>query len=228
MIPAYNYNQIIEELQKAFQSRYEENSSVRMIGFLFSPPHTRIAKEEIIPRLHYFHHLSGNSFDFFCAGYGGYLPQDEYPDIIELGVTKPNYWQEIPWAYSDKVFISLCKEFSHITCWHYSGESDLILANAICDKESQIVTLDFSSALVLDLELMLKDEPTLSIGRIFENICRYADTYPSENSTFDFSDRSGLKALRSSLIDGIVDSLPKPAGLLWKRGIHYRSINLNG
>ncbi len=203
MISAFSYEQVIEELRNAFINRYEAKPTIKMIGLLFSPPHTRIAKEEIIPRLHYYHHLSGNSLDFFCIGYGGYLPRDEYPDVIELGSTKPDAWHEIPWAYSDLVFIPLCREIAKRTRWNYSGESDLILANAIYHNETEKVSLDFTSALNLDLDLMIKDEPTLSVGRIFENICRYADKF-----------------------DGVIEALPKAASLLWKRGRHWRTINL--
>ena len=178
MIPAYSYDQIIQILKYAFDFRYIENSSLKMTGLLFSPLYTRIAKEEIIPRLNYYHRRTGDNLDFFCAGYEGNLPPFEYMnDEVELGVTEPDTEQEISWTYSDTIFLKLRKEISDMTGRHYSGESDLILANAIYDKEFQTVALDFSSAIFLDLDLMLKDEPTLSVGRIFENICLYADTH---------------------------------------------------
>jgi len=226
MVPAYTYFQILDELKQAFTSRYKGMPSARMVGLLFAPPHTRIAKEEIIPRLQYFHHRSGNNIDFFCAGYGAYLPPQEYPDMIEVIEAGSRRRRDTSWAYSNTVFINLCKDIGQLTRWRYSGEADLIMANARFDLDSKAVSLDFSTAVVLDLELMLKDEAILSVGRLFENICQYADHYHSEDPTYAFSDRRGINTLGSSIIDGIVDSLPKAAGLLWKRGRHYRSINL--
>lgn len=226
MISAYNYGQILESLKDSFKTRYGENSSMKMTGLLFSPPYTRVAKEEIIDRLEYYHHRSANNIDFFCVGYGAFLPLESDSKIEPVKTVKSDLFGALTWQFDEKVFITLCEQLGLLTDWHYSGESDLILVGALYDSDVDEVNLDFSTAIVLDLELMLKEDSKLSVGRIYESIFRYVDTHSWENSTIEFSDRSGLKALLSSLVDGIIESLPKAAGLLWKKGRHYRTLNL--
>lgn len=41
-----------------------------MVGILFARPDSPLAKSDIIPSMPFFHDLSDNHIDFFCAGYG--------------------------------------------------------------------------------------------------------------------------------------------------------------
>lgn len=63
MIPAWDYSQTLRDVKRAFEWRYEKNGfgGVRMVGLLFAPPEARLARDEIIPALEYFHHRSGTS-----------------------------------------------------------------------------------------------------------------------------------------------------------------------
>ena len=74
MIAAWNYTQVCRQLGDAFRYRYPDGevASIRMVGLLFAPKEVRLARDEIIPSLDYFHHRAGNHIDFFCAGYSRY------------------------------------------------------------------------------------------------------------------------------------------------------------
>lgn len=74
MIPAWDYEEVCRELGNAFHYRYPAGKagSTRMVGLLFAPREARLAKDEIVPSLDYFHHRSGHNIDFFCAGYSRY------------------------------------------------------------------------------------------------------------------------------------------------------------
>lgn len=74
MIPAWDYNQVCRELVRTFGygGADEPAATVKMVGVLFAPAEVRLAREEIVPGLDYFHHRAGKNIDFFCAGYSRY------------------------------------------------------------------------------------------------------------------------------------------------------------
>lgn len=51
------------ELANAFRYRYQDREvgGIRMVGLLFAPPEARLARDEIVPSLDYFHHRSGTT-----------------------------------------------------------------------------------------------------------------------------------------------------------------------
>src|SRR6266849_104144 len=130
MVPAVDYSQICSELQRAFQYRYPEGSGrVRMVGLLFAPPEARLARDEIIPGLPYFHYRSGPNIDFFCAGYRRYGPDPEYN---EKAVTN----DRCPWIFNIGLYDRFRSEIEEMSRWRYSGEADLLLMNAEFDATS--------------------------------------------------------------------------------------------
>jgi hypothetical protein len=223
MIPAYTLDTIRRTLAEAFRSRYITNSNtrVRMVGILFAPAGSSVAKAEILPRLDDFHHRSGNNVDFFCAGYGAYWPPGWVPDEKVVATTTDRYGNKTEWKYSSKYFSDLLKEVrSEATKWKYSGEIDLLLLNAY-EGAKDAARLDFSTSVVLMISQLRADIPTETVAGLFERIFSYAEASQESATTEGFSDKSGLTIGRSWLVDLATSYLPGKAGDLWKKGRHY-------
>ncbi|MFY9622690.1 MAG: hypothetical protein WAM70_01270 [Pyrinomonadaceae bacterium] len=216
MIPAWDYSQVRRDLKRAFEYRYEKNGfgGVRMVGLLFAPPEARLAREEIIPGLRYFHYRSGDNIDFFCAGYRRYGPDLE-PG--EKAVTD----DEPPWVFNLWMYEQFRRQIQQLSSWRYSGEADLLLMNANFDEGSRDSSLDFTSAIACDLDRMMKDGAILSVRRFFEDIFQFAETAQMADPTWGFSDEQGLRTAGSALKRVVLSVLPKHLGDDYRRAEHF-------
>jgi hypothetical protein len=61
MIPAISYRQVCNNLASYFHA----GRRVRLVGLVFCRPQARLAREEIIPSLPYFHCRSGEHCNFY-------------------------------------------------------------------------------------------------------------------------------------------------------------------
>jgi hypothetical protein len=154
MIGAWNYNEVCTELARRFRSPSYRGAAVRMTGLLFAHPGVCLARDEILPSLEHFFLRSGDDVDFFCAGYGRFWPPGFVPDERKVTEDKP------PWLFSVSLFNKFLREIEDIADWHYSGGADLLLMNARFDGTE--ASLDFDTAVVCDLEQMIKDEAILT------------------------------------------------------------------
>jgi hypothetical protein len=216
MIPAWDYSQVRRDLKRAFEYRYEKNGfgGVRMVGLLFAPPEARLAREEIIPGLRYFHYRSGDNIDFFCAGYRRYGPDLE-PD--EKAVTD----DDPPWVFNLWMYEQFRRQIQQLSSWRYSGEADLLLMNAKFDEGSRDSSVDFTSAIACDLDRMMKDGAIQSVRRFFEDIFQFAETAQMADPTWGFSDEQGLRTAGSSLKRVVLSLLPKHLGDDYRRAEHF-------
>jgi len=216
MIAAWDYAQVCRVLANAFRYRYrdEKGAGIRMVGLLFAPPEARLARDEIVPSLDYFHHRSGNNIDIFCAGYRryGYAPQ---PD--ERPVTR----DDPPWFFSIAQYERFRREIERLSRWRYGGEVDLLLLNARFDQERDTATLDSTSAIGCDLDRMIKDGAIQSVRRFFEDGCRFAENTSGADPTWGFSDELGLRTAGSALKRVILALLPKKLGEDYRRAEHF-------
>src|SRR5436190_7445170 len=170
MIEANSYEQIKSHLNETYRAKFGSTSCTRLTGFLFAPPHSEISAKSIVPKLNYYHVRSDYYLDFYCIGYGAYLPVDEFSDAVE--VTKI---QGVPWQFSDRVFNNLRSEFEDNTDWNFSGEVDLMLASTIWNGETAETAIEFKDSLVITPDLMILDKAITSFPRLFEEICRFAE-----------------------------------------------------
>jgi hypothetical protein len=215
MIPAWNYSQVIRDLKSSFEWRYEKNGfDVRMVGLLFAPPEARLARDEIIPGLRYFHYRSGDNIDFFCSGYRRYGP-DQEPG--EERVTN----DEPPWFFNVWMYDQFRRQIEQLSSWRYSGEADLLLMNAKFNNTSRTASLDFTSGIACDLDRMVKDGAIQSVRRFFEDIFRFAETAQTVDPTWGFSDQQGLRTAGSALKRVVLSLLPKHLGDDYKRAEHF-------
>ncbi len=211
MIPAWDYEQVCRQLADAFRYRYPAGN-VRMVGLLFAPPQARLAHDEIVPSLDYFHHRSGNHIDFFCAGYSryGFTPGQ-----------RPVTRDDPPWMFSTEVFDRFLRDIERRSRWRYSGEADLLLMNGRRGSDEEAASLDFSSAIVCDLDCMIRDQAIHSARRFFEDVFRFAESVTAPDPTWGFADQMGLRAAGSALKRVILSLLPKGLGADYQRAEHF-------
>ena len=222
MVPAWDYSQVLRDLKRAFEYRYEKDrfGGVRMVGLLFAPPETRLAREEIIPGLQYFHYRSGNNIDFFCAGYRRYGPD---PGSDEKIVTN----DRPPWIFNLRMYDEFRRQIQQRSSWRYSGEADLILMNAEFKESARNASLDFTSAIACDLDRMVKDQAIQSVRRFFEDIFKFAETAQTADPTWGFSDEQGLRVGGSALRRLVLSLLPRHLGDDYKRAEHFAIRNIS-
>lgn len=178
---------ILRSLQKAFSERYEdrENGHIRLTGILIAPPGSIIARTEIVPRLSDFHHRSENNIDFFVAGYGCGKVDSIYKAIEDPPNTN--------WTYSSYYANELIKTLEFCTTWEYSGGCELLLINAKYKSSTNRVSLDYSTAVVLQLDKMLEQKAFSNVATFFEEIFNYAKTCSGQDPCWGFSDKMGVK-----------------------------------
>lgn len=229
MKPANTYEDICQELNWAFKNRYSNtgNAGVKMVGILFAPARSPLAAQEILPRINDYHHMSGNNVDFFCCGYGAFWPDNSDIEVVaEVGEDTPWERRVVEWQYSSAIFVDIVKQFKKMTTWKYSGEVDLILANARYDEVQDKAYIDFSSAIVLRLDEMRKDGLIQSVGTLFQEIFDYAEDKDSGDDTWGFSDSKGIKVLWQALESVVLDILPASACRLWTKGKHFAVLDV--
>ena len=161
------YSSFMAALPDIFYPRYRSTGyTVRMAGVLFTRPNSQLGKLEILPNRDYWHIRSGENIDFFWPGY----------------TTR--------WEFDPKLFNEFVREFEAKTRWKYSGGSDLILLNVHFDPNSISedkpcgrCRLDFNSAVLCQLDRMIRDEAILSVETFFQDIFKFAEQQPGGEAT---------------------------------------------
>lgn len=224
MLAIKQYSEIEKRLSEAFQYRYPEKPNVKMFGILFAPLFNEIG-EKLEQRVKYLNLRTNNIVDFFCIGYAANEIFENQPLDIKTG--QVNYDNgEFEWEYSEIIFNNLLNEFENKTTWEYSGESELLLLNAIFDNEFNHVFVDYSKVIILELDKVIEDNPNLSLGRLFEGIRKFANEEITNNPTEKFRNKQGLISLGHSFIESIPEKLKTLPFKLFKRAKHFRIVNL--
>ena len=200
--------------------RIKESRNSKLVGILFCHPKTPLAKTEIVDQLPHFHERSGEAVDFFCAGYGAYWPPQHFAD--QKVVTSINGEK---WLFSEKAFSQVIDELETETQWIYSGETELILVNAV-KKNSDEAELDFHSAIVCNLEVMFQAKAFTSVRAFFTDIFLYAKTHSENDPTWGLSDSKGLSVGNSALLEAVLSLLPKSLSDAYRSGKHYAVRNI--
>jgi len=196
------------------------NKKVRMVGLLFARPDVPLAEVEVVPNLDYFHYRSGKHIDFFCAGYDGYTGRDETE-----GYRKINKEPELKWGFSERMFIRFMEDIEARSPWKYSGDCDLILANAHYDATKREVRIDLKHHVQYKLKQMKDIGAINSVTSFFEDVVRYAEHADGEDPTWGFSDAQGAKLAGSALRRFILALLPKDLGKDAERAAHFAVID---
>jgi hypothetical protein len=246
MIPAHSIESVLRDLNEVLGARTEQRKVVvpsskiglmiagqpiqsfetrtvnvsieqwsKLVGILFCEPTSPLGKEEITHHLEYFHYRSGHFVDFFCVGYGASpsSSRDQSNRIVARV-------EEVDWTFNAKDFNLFRAQLEGNSRWKYSGESDLVLLVARKSPKTEI-TLDFSTAIACNLELMQKDEAFSSVRAFFEQIFRFGETYQGSDPIWDLSDKMGLQRGRNFLLEAVLSLLPEATSKLYQSAKHY-------
>ena len=226
MKPATTYEDVCAYMARMYYSDSGQeippgpNKKVRMVGLLFARSDVPLAEVEVVPNLDYFHYRSGKHIDFFCAGYDGYTGRDETE-----GYRKINKEPELKWGFSERMFIRFMEDIEARSPWKYSGDCDLILANAHYDATKREVRIDLKHHVQYKLKQMKDIGAINSVTSFFEDNVRYAEHADGEDPTWGFSDAQGAKLAGSALRRFILALLPKDLGKDAERAAHFAVID---
>jgi hypothetical protein len=185
--PVYDYNSLLLNLKMRFQYNYpKDRRKVRMLGLCFARPTSNLAKNEIFPQVPDWHYRSGNYIDFYFAGFTDFQQE---PETKSLQVSMPGRGT---WFYSPKTFDSYRKQIEEKTNWKYSGGSDLILVNAYRKSDLDEPIIDFSNAIVCQLDAMKDAKAFISVEQYFEAIFRFSEEFSDNDPVWRFSDQQAV------------------------------------
>lgn len=232
MYPVYKINEIKRELKTSFISREvvgtkmtrmltagDLNSSLRpqtasnqskVLGILFANPEVPFVKNEILPSLDYFHHLTATHLDIFCGGFFAYVPPGECPDRKSVRVG------DVPWEYSSKAQIELEDEIEKMSSWKRSGETTLLLIEV--SNTSSGIEFKFDHSLDLNLEKMIKDGAISSVRNLVNSLTVILRNQPT---TWSASDSFGVAILKNYLRSKILDLLPGTLKKSYEKAEHF-------
>jgi hypothetical protein len=210
--PVTQYDEVLRHLSEAFKKK---PAPARLAGLLFARPASGLAKEEVLPHLAYLHQRSGDAVHFYCGGYWeGRQPPDPGTGRVSVGNG---------WMYADDSFNAFRAQVEARSQWRYSGGVDLILVGA----RPAPVRLDFSCAVVIDLERLKKDGALPSLSQLFEGICRYAAAPGAGNPAWGLSDglagAAAGEALKEAFLAGLPDALRGKA----RESFHYAARDIS-
>ena len=201
--------------------RIQETRDTKLVGILFAHPQTSLAQSEIIKFLQHFHLRSGDAIDFFCVGYGAYWPPEHYAD--QSTVVKID---GVDWLFSEQAFSNVIDELEASTKWNFSGETELLLVTAKKESNSEQVKLDFSTAIICNLEKMSKDNAFTSVRAFFNDLFNYAKQHSESDPTWGLSDNRGFEVGKSALKDAVLSLLPDQLKESYKKAENYAIRNI--
>jgi len=198
-------------LAKMFENRKAKGlgNDVVLVGLLFARPSDDFATKNIIPELDYFDSRSGESMDFFCVGYS----KKETPFSSPAIKVKGQQW----WFHNDS-FNKFRAQIMRESNWKYSGETELLLANA--KSSSSKTFIDYSSAIPCRLEDMQNDKAFKNIKSFFEDIFTYAEE-PGSDPAFDLSDLFGKDILIGAAKAGVLKLLLRSLAPEYYKARHF-------
>ena len=191
---------------------------VQIIGIPLVRPDNSIAEKEIHRGLGYYHHRSGRAIDFFCGGYG--LDLTMFPDAEKVPIIIPDGQQ---WSYSAKAFAAFVTQLESESNWKYHGGPELLLLIARFDAGKRGVRMDYSSAIVIELQRAIDDKAIVSVQWLFETIISQAD----DNSLATMSDINGVMSFLSKIGDHLLEKVPFGIGIGIKSASYFAVRNFS-
>lgn len=212
---AIDYDELLDGIAQRFRDAAHDAPArpVRMVGIVFAPPHSPIAKAEIVPRIGDWHFRSGQHIDFWFAGYSA--SSDGAAGYVKVEIPGLH-----PWDYSAERFNALCNEFKARSRWRPSGSSELLLLNARCGPPANVAQLDFGTLVCCQLDLMKADQAILSVERFFESVFRFAETADGADPVWSFSDQQGVDIAGSALKRAVLSLLPAGVQAEYRKAEH--------
>lgn len=195
MIPTIKYQEILDKLRDDpdYWIRDGQPLRVTMCGLLFARPQVSFAMEEVFKDLGYLDSRLGPRFHLFTAGcLRRGMPNENCPDFRPIGA-------DPDWYYSDHAFDQLRREIETETSWKYRDGVELLLFNAFRNQHTGSVSLNYHSAIAIDLQNRKQFRPTETVANLIGQIANYCNHYDSDDPTWGFSDKVAIQVGRTTL-----------------------------
>jgi hypothetical protein len=215
MVPAKSLSDVLDRLCDQF-AHEKPQCRVKLIGILFCRPQLKVAKDDILPHLRYYHLRAGRYVDFFFAGFDGDTLYNHSPFSYEIDGPDGKKW-----LFDERDFNIWRYELEQVSKWRYSGGNDLVLANARYDENKRLPYIDMENAICMTLEEVQRSGDVPEIGMILENIFRYAENPQPNDPVWGFSDELGKKIGSTALRKLFVSFLPKSLQKSADHAFHY-------
>ncbi|MBI1757466.1 MAG: hypothetical protein HYR64_10215 [Fimbriimonas ginsengisoli] len=187
-------------LTRAFRERYLRKD-VALTGILLARPEDKLAKDEILPNLEYWHYRSDYHTDFFCAGY---VPVEFTKDARPVGVEIAG----LEWGFSVASFVELVEAIERETGWCYNGGACLLLANSYFDGIK--AKLDFSRSIRVDLRQAMDAKGVRSATELAELVFQFAKSVNEStvDPVWELSNSLGRRVIKRGLKDLLLSWAP--------------------
>ncbi len=131
-----------------------------------------------------------------------WIPLGRYPDARKIESQRD-------WRYSDNAFDELRRETEDVTCWRYKDGVELFLFHATRNRKTGSASLDFHSAIAIDLQELRRFRASETTAALIGRIANYCDRYEDDDPTWGFSDKIGSQTGFSALWNVVVGLLPE-------------------
>lgn len=205
MIESISFQKLKEKLNR----RHGDAEEIP-IALLIGSADSGFMKKYVLNRMNDYHHASKHHLDFYFPGYGAYWNgcYGEEEIVCEVDNNK--------WLYSSKKFHEFIEELENETKWQFSGEVELILLNYTKGN------LDFSEAIVLHLDQMVKEDVITSPASLFYKIFR---KFKKPKTVHKLSDQFTLGVIGKGILSELGKHIPGSKELI--KGRHYVTRNLS-
>jgi len=200
MNPSKSYIQLLAHLKEKFSDNPKRH--VRLLGLVFCRPDNKLAREEILPSLAYYHNRSGKNIDFYFPGFDSNAPRESSDVVVHSGIPSKSEW-----VFNLKSFGDFQEQIESETSWRYSGGSDFMLVNCHYDDKGE-PHLDFDGAVILTLEELRRQNRLPDVGIFFEKIFRHCEQFEQSDEAWG----CGLDAVPGSALMGLCNSFLTDAG----------------
>jgi hypothetical protein len=209
-----------DDMRKSLGYRIKNSDSkVMLVGLLFCPPTTKLAKEEILPALLDFHYSSADKTQFYFPGYF----QVESPSENSIG---PKSVEAPEFEYNARKFNEFVRIIEKKYNWKYSGGTDLLIVNARRNSNDGNGYLDFSSSIPLTLETVKQKGNYPEIRMFFEKIFNFSEEYTGKNPVYSLSDEIGKTTLSGAFKEFVFRLLPTGTKGKVEEGLLFASSDL--
>ena len=188
MNPTKSYTQLLAHLKTKFSVNPKRN--VRLLGLVFCRPDNKLAREEILPSLAYYHNRSGKYIDFYFAGFDRNAPGENSDVVVHSRIPSKSEW-----VFNLESFGDFQEQIKSETSWRYSGGSDFMLVNCHYDDKGD-PRLDFEGAVVLTFEELRRQNRLPDVGMLFEKIFRHCEQTEGSDEAWGY----GLDAVPGSAL----------------------------
>lgn len=208
---------------RGIEQQEQQIEGQHVVILLFVKPSDNNA-DEILNKLNYWHHLSGDYCSIYMVGYSlGFCGQ--YKDVETVkGIDN----QE--WEYSDTCFIDVCRALKkRLKHWQYSGEPEMIiLRNNMSPRAKN--PLDFRCYNYIDINYGIENKYIDTFPRFME---RFIEACESEVTAQDavrsaYFRKYNVRRIMEKTIDN-AKRIPKPVKQIMKDALFfktYKSISL--